>query len=260
MKALFLSVLLFGFFYANAQYVGPPNNVGREYGNPKMPLMVSHLAGANKERLKRANKNSRHSIFGKILCFRKLCRIQSGHSASLRAISFKKFKKKVARNAKKGLYKRTPSDSTYKRKPVREVMPVVIDTVTASPTRWLSGPVIKADSLIVLSAELLFETNKSTLRSEHLATLNTIVDYLVLHPERSVKISGHTDNTGSEGHNLALSKRRADLVAEYLVKNGVDINRVETFGFGSAKSLVVNTTDEGRKKNRRVELLIQDGQ
>ncbi len=256
MKALFLSVLLFGFFYVHAQYVGPPNNVGREYGNPKMPLMVSHLAGANKERLKRANKNSRHSIFGKILCFRKLCRIQSGHTASLRAISFKKFKKKVARNAKKGLYKRTQSDSTYKRKPVvREVMPVIIDTVTARPTR-----VIKADSLIILSAELLFETNKSTLRSEHFATLNSIVYYLVLHPERSVKISGHTDNTGSEVHNLTLSKRRADVVAEYLVNNGVDINRVETFGLGSAKPLVVNTTDEGRKKNRRVELLIHDGQ
>src|SRR5688572_27249795 len=124
MKALFLSVLLFGFFCVHAQGVGPPYNVGREYGNPKMPLMVSHLAGANKERLKRANKNSRHSIFGKILCFRKLCRIQSGHSASLRAISFKKFRKKVARNAKKGLYKRTQIDSTYKRKPV--VTPVVV--------------------------------------------------------------------------------------------------------------------------------------
>ena len=255
MKALFLSVFLFGFFYVNAQYVGPPNNVGREYGNPKMPLMVSHLAGANKERLKRANKNSRHSIFGKILCFRRLCRIQSGHPASLRSISFKKFRKKVARNAKKGLYKRPPSDSINKPAPVsREAIPVVVDTIRVRPT-----PQIKADSLIILSAELLFETNKSTLRSEHFATLNPIVDYLVLHPERSVKISGHTDNTGSEGHNLTLSKRRADVVAEYLIKNGVDVNRVETFGLGSTKPLVVNTTEEGRKKNRRVELLIHDG-
>ena len=256
MKALLLLFLLFGFFYVNAQYVGPSSNVGREYGNPKMPLMVSHLAGANKERLKRANKNSRHSIFGKVLCFRKLCRIQSGHSASLRAISFKKFKKKVARNAQKGLYKRTSGDSTHQRKPsVRAVTPVAVDTVTTRP-----APVIQADSLIVLGAELLFETNKSTLRSDHFAMLNAIVDYLVLHPERSVKVSGHTDDTGNEGHNLTLSKRRADVVAEYLVDNGVDINRVETFGLGSAKPLTVNTTDEGRKKNRRVELLIHDGQ
>lgn len=88
MKTFLLSVFLFGCICVDAQYVGPPNNVGREYGNPKMPLMVSHLTGANKERLKRANKNSRHSIFGKVLCFRKLCRIQSGHSASLNAIQF----------------------------------------------------------------------------------------------------------------------------------------------------------------------------
>src|SRR4051794_13655466 len=88
MKSFLLLAFLFGIFYADAQSVGPPNNVGREYGNPKMPLMVSHLAGANKEMLKRANKNSRHSIFGKVLCFRKLCRIQSGHTASLHAISF----------------------------------------------------------------------------------------------------------------------------------------------------------------------------
>jgi outer membrane protein OmpA-like peptidoglycan-associated protein len=257
MKALPLFLLLFSFFFTDAQkkYVGPPNNVGREYGNPKMPMMVSHLAGKNKDMLKRANKNSKHSIFGKILCFRRLCRIQSGHSASLKSISFKKFKKKVARNGKKGLYKKPQrSDSTYQRKPeVPQIKPVVIDSVTAAPAP------VKADSLIVLGAEVLFEINKSTLRSEHFETLNSIVDYLILHPERSVKISGHTDNTGSETHNLNLSKKRADVVAEYLVVNGVDIDRVQTSGLGSSKPLVANTTDQGRKKNRRVELLIHDG-
>jgi len=103
---------------------------------------------------------------------------------------------------------------------------------------------------------VLFETNKSTLRREHFSKLDPIVDYLISHPERAVKISGHTDNTGSEQHNLALSRRRADLVAEYLVSNGVDINRVESSGFGSAKAIAANTSEEGRKKNRRVELLI----
>jgi len=258
MKIVLLSILLFGFICVAAQPpVGPGNNKGREYGNPKMPLMVSHLAGANKERLKRTNKNSRHSIFSKILCFRKLCRIQSGHSSSLRAVSFKKFKKKVAKNAKKGAYKNISTDSTYKRKPVkREVIPVPIDTVTTPPT--IAAPVMKADSLIVLGAELLFETNKSTLRSEHFVTLNSIVEYLLLHPERSVRISGHTDNIGREAHNLTLSKQRADVVAEYLVNNGIDITRVETSGLGSSKPIAVNTTEEGRKKNRRVELLIHD--
>lgn len=255
MKIILLSVFLFGFIYADAQYVGPANNVGREFGNPKMPWMVSHLTGANKEMLKRANKNARHSIFSKILCFRRLCRIQSGHTASLHAISFKKFEKKVARNAKNGAYKNIATDS--KRKPeVSKPIPVMIDTINTRSTVAVS--VVKADSLIILGGELLFETNKSTLRSEHFATLNSIVDYLLLHTERSVRISGHTDATGKESHNLSLSKKRADVVAEYLVNNGIDINRVETSGLGSAKPIAENTTDQGRKKNRRVELLIHD--
>ena len=145
-----------------------------------MPLMVSHLAGANKERLKRVSKNSRHSIFGKILCFRKLCRIQSGHTASLHTVKFKKFQRKVARNAKKGLYKNIQIDSTRKQKPaILKAIPVIIDTAYTQPT--VSDPVVKPDSLIILGAELLFETNKSTLRSEHFATLNPIVAYLRLH-------------------------------------------------------------------------------
>lgn len=258
MKTLFLVILVFGVYCGNAQkgYVGPPDNVGREYGNPKMPFVVSHLAGANKERLKRLGKNSKHWALARVLCFRKLCRIQSGHTASLRSISFKKFKKKIAKNAKKGFYKRPLADSTYTPKPVAVPMiPVASDTVSSAP----HPPEIKADSLIILGAELLFETNKSTLKSEHFAALNPIVDYLLLHPERYVRISGHTDDVGSSEHNLSLSKKRADVVAEYLVSNGVDINRVETFGFGNTKPLVTNATNEGRKKNRRVELLIYDG-
>src|SRR5688572_3831317 len=158
MRIFLLSIFLFGFIIcseAQKKYVGPPNNVGREYGNPKMPLMVSHLAGANKERLKKATKNSRHSIFGKILCFRKLCRIQSGHTSSLKSISFKKFKKKIEKNAKKGAYKNIQSDSTQKRKPaIVKPVPVIVDTLTAQPT--VSEPTVKADSLIVLGAEVLF--------------------------------------------------------------------------------------------------------
>ena len=256
MKALCLSILLVGFFYANAQHVGPPRNVGREYGNPKMPLLVSHLAGANRERLKRATKNSRHSVFSRIVCFRKLCRIQSGHSASLNAISYKKFRRKIKRNARKGLYKRPPIDSVYQTKPpAGEMLPVVSDTTPAA-----RAPVIKGDSLIVLGAEVLFEINRTNLRSEHLPTLNSIVDYLLSHPERSVKISGHTDNTGTEQHNLTLSKRRAELVADYLIDKGVDSTRLQTFGLGSTKPIATNVTDEGRRKNRRVELLIHDAQ
>lgn len=253
MKTLLLFLFVFGFVICHSQDVGPPNNVGREYGNPKMPWMVSHLGGKNKDMLKRATKNSRHSVFGKILCFRKLCRIQAGHSVSLRPISFKKFKKKVEHHGKKGEYKNV-RPATKPSAP--KATPVTQDSMAAPPV--IKPAVVKADSLIVLGAEVLFETNKSTLRPEHFGTLNSIVKYLMDHPQRFVKISGHTDNTGSETHNITLSKKRADVVAEYLVINGVNINRLETSGLGSSKPIADNKSEAGRKKNRRVELLIHD--
>lgn len=259
MRVFLLLISLLGTCYATAQkkYVGPPNQVGREYGNPKMPWMVSHLAGENKERLKRVNKNSKHSVFGKVLCFRRLCRIQAGHDAPMQRISYERFKKKIARNAKRGAYQNIRVDTSTRKPPVKKIIPVAEDTTITQPVAIESAKE-KADTLIVLGAELLFETNKSTLRSEHFATLNPIVDYLLANPERSVKISGHTDNTGRESHNLTLSKQRADVVAEYLVGNGVNINSVETSGQGSAKPIAENTTEAGRMKNRRVELLIYD--
>jgi outer membrane protein OmpA-like peptidoglycan-associated protein len=261
MKTLLLVLFLLGVYSAGAQkkYVGPPNQVGREYGNPKMPWMVSHLSGDNKERLKRVNKNSKHSVFGKVLCFRRLCRIQVGHDAPMKRISYERFKKKIARNAKKGEYKNIRVDTTRTRKPpLQKVIPVAVDTAQTQPVA-IESIQAKADTLIVLGAELLFETNKSTLRSEHFAALNPIVDYLLAHPERTVKISGHTDNTGRESHNQNLSKQRADEVAEYLVGNGVSIKSIETSGLGSSKPMTDNTTEAGRKKNRRVELLISSG-
>jgi outer membrane protein OmpA-like peptidoglycan-associated protein len=244
-------------FWTQAQSVLAPSNVGREYGNPKMPWMVSHLAGKNKERLKQANKNARHSFFAKILCFRKLCRVQAGHPSSLHAISFEEFKKQVAKRAKKGAYKKFWTDTVRKPTPaVPMSIPVIVDPVQSQPSA--KAPLVKADSLIILGAELLFETNKSALRSEHFLTLNSIVEYLQMHPERSVRISGHTDNVGKEANNLALSKQRADVVAEYLIRNGIDRVRIETAGLGSAKPIAENKTNEGRKKNRRVELLMHD--
>lgn len=272
MRTLLLSFLLFCVFHANAQkYVGPPNNVGREYGNPKMPWVVSHLAGKNKKMLERANKNSKHSFFGKIICFRRLCRIQVGHTASLHSVSFKKFKKRVARNGKKGKYKNLGVDSVYRPEQIRidtttthkdipilpdiKLMPT--DTIRTLPKRIVDNRP-RPDTLIVLGAELLFETNESTLRSEHFEILNSIVDYMLTHPRRVVMISGHTDYIGKEPHNLILSKQRADVVAEYLASNGVDVSRIDTEGLGSAKPVSINTTEEGRRKNRRVELLIRD--
>ena len=66
-----------------------------------------------------------------------------------------------------------------------------------------------------------------------------------------VEIEGHTDNVGSEIHNLKLSENRAKAVYDFLVVNGIDANRMSYIGFGENQPLASNKTDEGRSRNRR---------
>jgi len=178
----------------------------------------------------------------------------------MHAISFKKFQKKIRKNAKKGLYKRYPADTTRKKPVKKKPVPKVIKpdtTLLAVKQPELSAPILQADSLIVLN-EFLFETNSSTLKSEQFSALDSLMDFLIEHPTLTVKISGHTDNTGNESHNKNLSTRRAEVVAEYLIGNGVAVNRITFQGFGSSKPLAPNDTAKNRSKNRRVELLIHE--
>src|ERR1043165_3244158 len=81
-------------------------NVGREYGNPTTPLVVSHLVEKNKWALARTHP---HNIFQQILCFSYPCRKMIGRRKTLQAISMKAFKKRIAKNAKKGAYKHLSS-------------------------------------------------------------------------------------------------------------------------------------------------------
>ena len=71
--------------------------------------------------------------------------------------------------------------------------------------------------------------------------------------ELEVEIRGYTDNTGSYQGNVNLSKRRAESVKEYLVRNGIAPYRIVTKGFGPEDPIAPNTTRDGRAKNRRIE-------
>jgi outer membrane protein OmpA-like peptidoglycan-associated protein len=71
-----------------------------------------------------------------------------------------------------------------------------------------------------------------------------------------IDINGHTDSTGSQQHNQALSERRAASVANYLGARGVDQRRISTLGFGPSQPIASNATPDGRAQNRRVEVLI----
>jgi OmpA-OmpF porin, OOP family len=103
---------------------------------------------------------------------------------------------------------------------------------------------------------ILFDTGKATLKPDSAAALAPVGDLLKNDSSLTLEIQGHTDNVGGAAANLKLSQDRAAAVKAYLVQNGgVGAERLTTTGFGDAKAVGDNKTDEGRAQNRRVELV-----
>jgi OOP family OmpA-OmpF porin len=100
---------------------------------------------------------------------------------------------------------------------------------------------------------LEFNTGKWTIKAGSFESLNKLATLLITKRSYSLKISGHTDDVGSEKSNQILSANRANAVKTYLVKKGVLKNRIEARGYGESQPIAENTTEEGRQRNRRVE-------
>ena len=84
-----------------------------------------------------------------------------------------------------------------------------------------------------------------------------MADLIADHPELLlIRVEGHTDNDGKELYNLHLSQSRAQAVVDYLVEAGIGRHRLDPAGFGEARPIAENETEEGKAKNRRVEFLI----
>lgn len=117
--------------------------------------------------------------------------------------------------------------------------------------------ITEADRKVVDEAikNLEFDLGKSTIRSKSYATLNEVAKLLV-EKNFSLKLAGHTDNTGSDALNLRLSKDRAESVKSYLVSQGANASRIEATGYGKNQPIATNATADGRQKNRRVEFTL----
>ncbi|MET0466350.1 MAG: OmpA family protein [Chitinophagaceae bacterium] len=100
-----------------------------------------------------------------------------------------------------------------------------------------------------------FDTDKATLKPDGRDAVAEIAKALTGTPDLKVNINGYTDNTGNDAHNLQLSKDRAKAVLEAVVAAGIDKSRLSSEGFGSKQPIGDNGTEEGKAKNRRVELV-----
>ena len=100
-----------------------------------------------------------------------------------------------------------------------------------------------------------FDTNKSIIKDEDKSTLNEVVTLLHDDPDLKLSVNGHTDNVGNAVANKKLSQQRSESIVKYLTSNGVAANRLVAKGFGSETPVADNRSEEGKAKNRRVELV-----
>jgi outer membrane protein OmpA-like peptidoglycan-associated protein len=101
---------------------------------------------------------------------------------------------------------------------------------------------------------VLFDFNKSTLQPSSDATLQPAANLMATDKALKLEVQGHTDNVGNDAYNQTLSEARAKAVATWLTQHGVAADRLTAKGYGKTKPVADNGSDEGRAKNRRVEI------
>ena len=109
---------------------------------------------------------------------------------------------------------------------------------------------------ITFSSGILFDVDQADLKDDPKAELAELSTILNKYADTNILLAGHTDATGSDEHNLELSRRRAQSVADYLGTQNVSLDRIATEGYGKSQPVADNDTAEGRAQNRRVEVAI----
>lgn len=111
------------------------------------------------------------------------------------------------------------------------------------------GGTVKLDNIT-------FEPAKAVLRPSSYVELTQVVDFLRENEKLKIQVAGHTDSDGSEATNQTLSNLRAKAVKDYIVSQQIDPSRISHIGYGETSPIADNTTEEGKRQNRRVEFIV----
>jgi outer membrane protein OmpA-like peptidoglycan-associated protein len=107
---------------------------------------------------------------------------------------------------------------------------------------------------LIMPGNITFGTDRSEIRSDFYAVLDSVVQVLKEFNKTAIRVAGHTDSTGSDRYNQALSEERAESVRQYLISRNVVPARIQAEGYGERYPVASNETEAGRQANRRVEL------
>jgi outer membrane protein OmpA-like peptidoglycan-associated protein len=115
----------------------------------------------------------------------------------------------------------------------------------------------EGDRVIIRLYGLTFPVGKATIESQYFGLLSKVIKAIGEYPEYAIVIEGHTDSRGGDETNLKLSTERANAVRDYLVAAaGIDASIIGSMGYGEANPIASNDTEEGRRKNRRITVVI----
>jgi outer membrane protein OmpA-like peptidoglycan-associated protein len=119
-----------------------------------------------------------------------------------------------------------------------------------------AAPPVKEEQFSLADRKLVFPVGVSEIQGDGARMLDEIAALLKSRPEVSLRIEGHTDNTGPDQLNHTLSQDRANAVRDSLIQRGIVGSRLEARGYGPSRPLASNDTPEGRRENRRVEFIV----
>jgi OOP family OmpA-OmpF porin len=121
------------------------------------------------------------------------------------------------------------------------------------------GCTLKLTEKVGITLSLNFDTDKADIKPDFADEIGKVAVFMRQYPGSSVVIEGHTDNTGNSDYNQKLSQRRAEAVADSLVRDhGIAGDRVKAVGYGDTRPVADNNTSAGRAQNRRVEAAIEE--
>jgi OmpA-OmpF porin, OOP family len=111
---------------------------------------------------------------------------------------------------------------------------------------------------LLAKGKIRFESGRATIDPDSAGLLDRLIETALRCPTANIEIAGHTDTDGEDAFNQALSEKRAQAVADYLVKAGLPAGRFAPTGYGSARPVATNDTDEGKAQNRRIDFVVKE--